>query len=711
MSSHIFKRKLLSVAVLSACGITQNAIADETTSEKLITAPIVVTATRVEQSSFDLPVSIDVINGETIRDGQQQVNLSETAARIPGVVVANKFNLAQDLAVSTRGFGARSAFGVRGVRLYADGIPLSMPDGQGQTGTFNLDTAKQIEFMRGPFSALYGNSSGGVVQILTKDGAKDPTISGGITLGSFNTKKESMTVEGQEGDLNYIVNGSHLSTNGYRDHSDATREMLHTKLSYQASDTTKITLIATALNQHDSQDPLALTPEQYKANPQQAGTKAIETDARANKKQTQAGLIIDHSISEKESISLMGYYGTRTSDGYLAIAALGAPVNAGRLSAIDRQFGGLDAKWTYKDHWADKPYSIVAGLNYDNMKDDRTQQNTTSGIVSSALNRNEIQTVHNFDQYIQATFEPTNRWLLVGGLRHTKVDFNVEDKMPVTPTDPNSGGSLGYSNTSPVLGATFKVTPAFNLYANYGEGFETPTFIEMTYAGNPTTGRGPNLTLQPSKSKNYEMGTKAFIGDNTRVNLAIFKVDTEKEIVVDQGQGTTASFKNAGATERHGLELSIDSVLPHNLEVYAAYTLMNAEFKDAFCSGSTAAVCPVANKVSSSNKIPGAYTSNTYAEVSWKHPASGFSTAIEGIYFSDVYTNDINTIKANSYTIFNLRGNFIQKLGSWKLSEFARVDNLTNKTYVSSVRVNTTAAYDPGAPRNWTVGLNASYKF
>jgi len=668
-------------------------------------APVVVTATKSEQNSFDLPVSIDAVDADTIHDGRQQVNLSETAARIPGVVVANKFNLAQDLAVSTRGFGARSAFGVRGVRLYADGIPLSMPDGQGQTGTFNLDTAKQIEFMRGPFSALYGNSSGGVVQILTRDGSKEPTISGGVTFGSFNTQRESLTFEGQQGDLNFVLNGSHLSTDGYRDHSEATRDMLHTKLSYKANDATKVTLVATALNQHDSQDPLALTPLQFKANPQQAGTNAISTDSRANKKQIQAGLVVDHAVSEKESVSLMGYYGTRTSDGYLAVAG-------GRLSAIDRKFGGLDAKWMYKDNLAGKPYSIVAGLNYDKMVDDRTQFPTLNGSKVPTLNRNETQSVHNFDQYIQATFEPTDRWLLAAGVRHTKIKFNVDDKMPVVlPNDPNSSGSLKYSNTSPVLGATFKVTPALNFYANYGEGFETPTFIEMTYVGDPTSGAGPNLTLQPSTSKNYEVGAKAFVGDNTRVNLAIFKVDTKKEIVVNQGQGTTASFKNAGDTERHGLELSVDSVLPNNFGVYAAYTLMNAEFKDAFCSGSAAAICPAPNKVNSGNKIPGAYTSNTYAEVSWKYPGLGFSTALEGIYFTDVFTNDVNTIKADSYAIFNLRGGFTQNLGNWKLNEFVRVDNLTDKTYVASVRVNTAAAYDPGAPRNWTLGLNASYKF
>jgi iron complex outermembrane recepter protein len=702
MKNTAFKLKPMVSAIIMASTLPLSSFADES-SKTLNLAPVVVTATRVEQNSFDLPVSIDSINAETIQDSQQQVNLSETAVRIPGIVVANKYNLAQDLGVSTRGFGARSAFGVRGVRLYADGIPLSMPDGQGQTGTFNFDTAKQIEFMRGPFSALYGNSSGGVVQILTKDGAKDPTVSGGITFGSYNTKRENLTLEGQTGDLNYILNGSHLSTDGYRDHSEATRDMLHTKLSFKANDDTKVTLVATSLNQSDSQDPLALTPAQYDADPKQAGSKAISTDTRAYKKHTQAGLTIDHALTQQQNISLMGYYGMRSSDGYLAI---GPGAAGGRLSAIDRDFGGLDAKWTYKDQLAGKPFTLVAGLSYDSMEDDRTQFSTTSGVISSTVNRNEVQNVHSFDQYLQATFEPTERWLLVAGLRHTKISFNIDDKMPVSIADPDSSGSLSYNNTSPVLGATFKLTPTINLYANYGKGFETPTFIEMTYA-NPSTGAGPNLTLQPSKSKNYEIGAKAFIGDNTRVNLAFYQIKTKNEIVTDQGIGTTASFKNASDTERHGLELSIDSALAYNFNAYLAYTLMSAEFKDTFCTGA----CTPALTVNAGNKIPGTYTSSTYGELSWKHPASGFSTAVEGIHFSDAYTNDVNTIKADGYTIFNLRGGFVQNLSNWRLNEFIRVDNVTDRKYVSSVRVNTSAAYDPGAPRSWTAGLNASYKF
>ncbi len=697
-SPSTFQRTLLSIAVLSTCAISQNVIAADDTQNILNTAPVVVTATRVEANSFDLPVSIDVVDNETIHDNKAQANLSEVSVRIPGVIVNNRFNASQDLSISTRGFGARSQFGVRGVRLYADGIPLTMPDGQGQTGTFNLDTAKQIEFMRGPFSALYGNSSGGVVQILTKDGSKDTTISAGITFSSFNTKRETMTYEGENGPLNYIINATNLTSDGYRDHSKSTKENLHTKLSYTVDEATKLTLLATYNNQPDNEDPLGLTPAQYRLDPKQAGTNAIARNTRATKQHTQAGITLDHEFSDQNSIKLMSYYGIRDNEQFQTLGS------TGRVSAISRDFGGFDARWNHKDTLAGQPLTFSAGLNYDKMTDDRRQYNAAKGILIPGETRSEIQNVYNFDQFAQATFEPTNRWLLIAGIRHSKINFNVADKMPVTLTDPNGSGSMSYSNTSPVLGATFKLTPAVNLYANYGTGFETPTFIELTYA-NASTGTGPNLSILPSKSKNYEVGVKAFILDNTRVNLALFKVKTNKEIVTDIGTGSTASFKNAGDTERNGLEASLDSLLPYNFRFYAAYTLMNAKFKDAITSGGST--------VNADNKIPGTYTSTTYAELSWRHPASGFTTAVESIHFSDTYAYDTNEslTKTNPFTLLNLRAGFIQRTGHWRFNEFLRVDNVTDRTYVSSVKINTAAAFEPGAPRNWTLGLNTSYQF
>lgn len=670
---------------------------------RLTTEQVVVTATRVERNTFDLPVSIDVVAADALNEGRAQINLTETAVRIPGVVVNNRFNASQDLAVSSRGFGARASFGVRGVRIYADGIPVTMPDGQGQTGTFNLDTAKSVEFMRGPFSALYGNSSGGVVQILTRDGAQTPTLGGTLAAGSYDTRRQSLIAEGQAGTLNYIVNATDLDSAGFRDHSRNSRETLHAKLGYALSDATRLTLAATALDQF-AEDPLGLTETQYRQDPRQAGTNAVARNTRVYRKHNQAGMVLDHVLSAQDKVSLMGYYGTRDNQQYQTLGA------TGRVAAIDRQFSGTELKWAHNSTLAGSPFSLVAGLNYDSMKDARKQFNAAGGNLIPGATRDEQQKVTSSGQFVQASFEPSERWLLIAGLRHTNVKFDITDNIPA-PVD--GSGKLSFANTSPVLGATFRLSPAVNLYANYGQGFETPTFIELTYIGNPLTngGAGPNLTLQPSKSKNYEVGAKALIADNTRANLALFRVDTNNEIVADLGVGATASFKNVGKTRRTGLELSMDSALSHNFNLYGAFSWMRAEFMDSFCTGTPPCVA-----VPAGNRIPGTYAATAYGEISWKHPASGFFSALEALHFGDTYTNDSNVQRADGYSLFNLRAGFAQTLGGWKLREFVRLENLGDKVYVSSVRVNasqasTGAAFEPGAGRNYLLGMTASYGF
>lgn len=654
--------------------------------------PVVVSATRTEVNSFDVPVSIDVVDGDTVRDNRLQANISEISQRIPGVVINNRYNAAQELAISTRGFGARSLFGVKGVRIYADGIPLTTPDGQGQLGSISLDTVDRVEFMRGPFSALYGNSSGGIVQTFTRDGSKEQTLSGGLFFGSYNTRRETMTYEGQIDNFNYIVNASQVSSDGYRDHSEFRKNSINSKLSFKLSDDTKLTVIANYMDQPLTKDPLTLTPGAFRANPTQVGTGAYTNDTRVTKEQTLGGIVLDHNFTDNDSVKFATYYGQRENLQYLTTA----------VSGISRDYGGFDFKWTHKGSLLARPLTMTAGINYDFMKDDRRRY-AINGTQMGNMSRWEMQRAHNFDQYAQATYDLTDRLILIGGVRHSRVNVDIDDKFGAD----NLSGSMEYSNTSPVLGATFKVTPALNIYANYGKGFETPTFAEMTYTD--TAGNGPNFGLMPSKSKNYEIGLKAFVADNTRVNLALFKVDTKNEMVVGGSQSGITWYKSVADTERKGLELSVDSRLPYNFNFYMAYTLMDAEFKNNFCA---AQGCTTPT-VFAGNKIPGTYQSTTYTELAWKYPQVGFSSAIEGIHFSETNGFDTNAIanKAPAYTLVNLRAGFTQNIGNWKITEFGRIDNVTDKSYVSNVKVNSADTFEPGATRNYLLGVNASYHF
>ena len=669
-------------------------------------SPTVVTATRYETNSFDLPLSIDAVTGSEVRDARTGANLSEIAPRIPGVVINYRSTAAQELSISTRGFGARSQFGVKGIRIYADGIPLNSADGQGQAGSINLDTLGQIEFMRGPFSALYGNSSGGVVQAFTRDGAKDPTITVGASSGTWNTNKQSVTYEGQAGPVNYILNAYQYVSDGYRDFSQYRRDNFNGKISYQFSPDTKFTFVGNYMDQPYTNDPNALTPDQYKANSRSAGTNAISTNSRLYRINSYGGIIIDHNLSEKDSLRLMAYSGERSNLQYLTTSA---------AAEIKRETEGFDFRWIRKDLFLNRPLNFTAGLAYDSMEDIRSRYSYsgtgvyTPLLTTSTSNRREKQSAFSVDQYLQASYEPSDRLLVIGGLRHSRVNIKNEDlyfgDCVGRPTACDSSGQVTYTNTSPVGGITFKVTPLLNVYANYGRGFETPTFAETTYS-NEISGAGPNLSMVPSKSKNYEIGLKAFVTSNTRMNIALFKVDTKNEIVVIANSGSQNVYDSTANTERKGIEFSLDSRLPYNFNFYQTYTYLDSEFKNSFTN-------TVGGFVAAGNRLSGVYKNTAYSELSWKYPAFNFSSAIENIYYGDVHGYDSNALdrKADAFSIVNLRASLKQSYNNWNFSEFVRADNILDEKYVGNVRVNNSATFEPGAPRNFTVGVTSSYTF
>jgi iron complex outermembrane receptor protein len=687
-------------------------------------SPTVVTATRYETNSFDLPLSIDAVTGSEIRDARTGANLSEIAPRIPGVVINYRSTAAQELSISTRGFGARSQFGVKGIRIYADGIPLNSADGQGQAGSINLDTLGQIEFLRGPFSALYGNSSGGVVQAFTRDGAKDPTITVGASSGTWNTNKQSITYEGQAGPVNYILNAYQYVSDGYREFSQYRRDNFNGKISYQFSPDTKFTFVGNYMDQPYTNDPNALTPSQYASNSRQQGTNAFPFDKTSSSLNTRlyrinsyGGIIIDHNLSEKDSLRFMAYSGSRSNLQYLSTAA---------ASEIVRDTEGFDFRWTRKNLLLNRPLNFTAGLSYDSMEDIRSRYSYTAPGVYSPLgtdttNRREKQSAFSFDQYMQASYEPTDRLLVIGGLRHSRVNIKNNDLFLNDCTGSNestcdSTGQVTYTNTSPVAGVTFKVTPTLNVYANYGRGFETPTFSETTYS-NALTGAGPNLSMVPSKSKNYEIGLKSFLTSNTRINMALFKVDTKNEIVVTENNNPQNKYDSIANTERKGIEFSLDSRLPYNFNFYQTYTYIDSEFKNSFENSLTkASGTPPrlsATIVAAGNRLAGVYKNSAYTELSWRYPALNFSSAIENIYYSDVHGFDTNvgSNKADAYSIVNLRASLKQSYSNWSFSEFVRADNIFDEKYVGNVRVNNSATFEPGAPRNFTVGVTSSYTF
>ena len=604
-------------------------------------APTVVTATRVETNSFDLPMSIEVTDYEKIQEGQLKANLSETSSRVPGVVVNNRNNPGQDLAIQIRGFGARSAFGVRGVRLYADGIPLTMPDGQGQTGTFNLDTASRVEYLKGPFSSLYGNSSGGVVQLFTKDGSKDANVSVDATLGSYGLSRESLTYSGSSDKSNYIANFSTYSMDGYRDQSKTRRDTFNAKVNFNISDATKLSLVTTMLDQPDNLDPGGLTAAQVASNRTQANPNAINFNTRVTKRHEQAGLVLDHKFNESNSLRFMSYYGQRANQQFQSTSVNGQldDRSGGGVVEIKRDFGGLDLNWAHNSLVVNMPFKFTAGLDFNKDNDRRkgfenftadavygqntsfaptcgdnsvangSTLNITCG-VKGRLRRDEDNTVFNIDKYFQGALDVNSKWVLNFGIRQSKVSFKNKDyyinntgtglyKEKATSATLNAEGvyenptysegtprlnydetgSRVFRETTNVIGTIFKVNNNLNIFGNLGQSFETPTFGEMSYS--PNNG-GFNTSLTPATSNQYEFGIKTFLFGNTLVNASIYKINTANEIALRSQSGGQSIYQNVNSSERKGFEFSLDSNLANNLNFYASYSYLDAKFTSSF---------------------------------------------------------------------------------------------------------------------------------
>ncbi|MDA8109371.1 MAG: TonB-dependent receptor [Betaproteobacteria bacterium] len=662
--------------------------------------PVVVTATRVEESSFDVPASIDSVGAAEIREQQPRVNLSESLGRVPGLVIQNRQNYAQDLQISSRGFGARAAFGVRGVRLIQDGIPLTMPDGQGQAALFDLDSAARVEVLRGPFAALYGNSSGGVIQLFTENAPREPTPGASLSVGSYRSWRETLKFGATDGALGANGDLSRFSTDGYRDHSAATRYLGDAKLRLALAGGSSLSLVVNELSQPWTQDPLGLTRAQLDADRRQAGTGALQYNTRKNILHRQAGLVYETPLSAEDSLKLVGYGGERYITQYQAFSG-SAVTSSGGVVDLNRGFGGASAQWRRSTRLAGVPFTLTAGIDYDLQDEQRTGFVNNNG-VSGALRRNEDDRVHDFDQYVQFEWQLAPRWKLSGGLRHSQVAFGSKD-FYIVPGNGDDSGSASYSATNPVAGLLYQLDPAVNLYASVGRGFETPTFTELAY--RPDGRPGLNFGLQPARSTNYEAGVKAFIGAGTRLDAALFQSDTRNDIVSGPqlffGRST---YVNAAKTLRRGLELSVDSDFGRGLHANLAYTYVDAKFEDYTNS---------AGLDLSGRKLPGVPANSLYGEISWRDAASGLLTALEARWGDKVYVDDANSDAASAYAVFGWRAGFEQRARGWKIAEFLRIDNLFDRRYVGSVIVNASNAqyYEPAPGRNYLLGVSASYAF
>ena len=663
-----------------------------------------------------LPTSATVLDGQRMREHQMQVNLSEGLSGVPGLQIKNRQNYAQDLQLSVRGYGARSTFGVRGVRLYVDGIPATMPDGQGSLGHIDIGSLERVEVLRGPYSALYGNSAGGIVSMFTETPEGAPFVEGGVHFASNGQKRYAAKAGGRtEQGMSYLLSASRFTTDGYRDHSAADRNVANAKISTQMADGARVTLTANTM-QSDAQDPQGLTWADYQKNPRTVSANTLTYNTRKSLEQTQLGATYERPLNAVHSVAVTAYVGQRSMQQFQSIPAVTQNINtnpghAGGVIDMSRDYAGVDVRWSGNFRDATVPVTVTAGLALDYVQEDRQGYENFTGAatrptqlgVKGQLRRDETNTITNTDPYIQASWQLAQRWSLDTGLRYSRVKFKVDDDYVQGSANPDDSGSAQHRKWLPVVALSHQLSRHDTVYASIGRGFETPTLAEMSYT---PSGSGMNTGLRPSVSTQYEVGYRQRLVGAIKGtwSAAAFYAKTADEIVSDQNTGGRNTFKNAGETRRYGAELQADLQLSRQWDVQAAYTYLNAQFREGANAG---------------RMLPGLSKQSAYVGVNYR-PTAAWRLGVSAQHSSQVFVNDKNIGAAPAFTIASAHVGYTRPVGAWTLQAFARVDNLFDRQYVGSVIVNDSNGatnpangryYEAAPGRNWSTGLSARYDF
>ena len=715
-----FARQPVALAVVLCCAWgahAQDPLAPATADPGAL-SPVVVTGERSGGGVWRGAASIDVVDGESLRDGQAQINLSEGLAGVPGLVIRNRQNYAQDLQISVRGYGARATFGVRGVRLFVDGIPASAPDGSGQVANFPLGGADRIEVVRGPMAALYGASSGGALLLYTEEGQHPAQWRTGMVAGSdglwrLSTQATGKTGTPKEPGWSYALDVSRFATDGARPQSAADRTNANLKLT-RPHEGGRTVLV---LNQHHS---FALDPQGLERKDLDSGTLktdpgAISFNTRKSVAQTQMGLAFEQALGGGHKLELMGYGGQRQVVQYqsIPVSSQTGPNNLGSSGGVidlDRDYWGWNARWRHQADWQGGRLSLSAGLASDHQSDQRRGYENFIGStlgVQGKLRRDEVNRASTLDPYVQAEWRSKDLTLM-GGVRQTRTEYTSSDRYLSNGDD---SGRKTFQATLPVVGVRWQWTPAVQAFASVGKGYEIPTLNEVAYRSGGASGF--NTQLNAARSTSAELGLRGR-AERFGWNATAFDIRTDDEIVVQNNSGGRATFQNAGRTQRQGLELS-GNWRHGPVSLVSALTWMQAEYLDAFQTCARAGCPNVFPRVTvpAGNRIPGLPMQQAFVQATWDTGWAGSRVVFETRHVGRVMVNDQNSDSAVGHTLFNLGVHFKQDRGDWTWREFIRVDNLTDRRHVGSVIVNdgNSRFFEPGLGRKLLVGLEAQRRF
>ena len=650
---------------------------------------IVVQATRMSRPLDSVPAAISVVNQAQIQLGRQQLGLDEALNRVPGVFMQNRYNFAQDLRVSIRGFGARSAFGIRGVKILVDGIPETLPDGQGQVDSIDLGAAQQIEVLRGPSSSYYGNASGGVISVTSERGPETPFANLRFSAGEYGAQKFQAKTGGQTERVNYFVSFSDSQIDGYREHSETENTQLSGRLEFDLGDRGSLLAVANYTDQPVSNDPGGINIAQAQADPRSARDRNLSFNGGEALEQTRLGFVYTLPVGEGNALQVRNYYVSRDFNNRL-------PFFGGGAVDLQRFFAGGGISYTQQGSLGGRPNRVVVGLDYDDQDDHRRRFNNDMGVLG-ALSLDQDEHVTSTGLFVQDELSISDNVQLSFGVRFDQVEFDVGDRFLGNGDD---SGVRKLDDVSPMVGLLANLSPDVTVYGTYSTSFETPTTTEFA---NPSGAGGFNPLLEPQAATNLEVGLRGGVGSRTRYELAVFDIGVEDELIPYEIPSSPGRdfFANAGRSNRTGLEATLISQPTDRIGVTLSYTYADFTFADFLDDN---------GNDYSGNRIPGTVEQLMFAELSYRHPAGWFG-ALDALHVGDQFANNANSVADGAYTLSNLRLGFDANRGGATFSPFVGVNNLFDQSYNSNIRLNAFGRryYEPGPGRNIYAGVAVNF--
>lgn len=695
-ASSALPRGALLVALLAVFDLARAAAAEPGLLEE-----VVVRATRIPTNRSDLPFAAGVVLGEQVQRGRQQLGLDEALAGQPGLFFQNRYNFAQDLRIAIRGFGARANFGIRGIRIFADDIPQTLPDGQGSVDAIDLGSVEAIEVIRGPFSAVYGSSSGGVIQIRTEDGPERPQLSARLNTGSYGFSQWQAKAGGEAGDndgrLNWLANLTSTELDGYRDQSRYRSDLFNSKIRYDFDATASLTVVLNAVDSPRADDPGGLTAAEVASNRRQAAPRNVQFAAGEELDQQTLGLALRKDFSAGRDLLLRTYYQGRD---FINRLPFGINSN-GQGGSVDlqRSFAGLGAQYGWAVDWgadtSGRGNRLIVGLDYDAQRDHRRRFVNLEG-VTGALTTDQDEDVTTTALFVQDVLELGATLSLTVGGRFDDVEYRVTDR-----TGAPGSGQRSFTEFSPMLGVSWALREAVRLYGNFSTSFDPPATTELANPYGPT---GFNPDLDSQTATNVEAGVKGVFADRARFEVAVFHIDVQDEIVPYELTGSGQSFfRNAGSSTHRGMEASLALELLPGLTGSASYTWSDFTF-DQFRDPD--------GGVFDGNRIPGIPEHLFQAALDWDH-VSGFFAGLDLLYAGTFFADNANAVATGDYVVADLRAGYRWQADRWSLEPFAGISNLLDEKYMTNIRLNAAFGryYEPAPERNVHVGVLLTYGF